>query len=131
MAATTAYSGIDGTVSIAGTVYNCLSWTISQTSETKDSTDSGDVAASSAWATHVPSGVKRWEGSFEMIQNDGVVALIPEADGEGIFKMDGTDNFTGNLIITGVDTNVTVIEGDVSKQTVTFTGNGAIAETNA
>lgn len=131
MATTTAYSGIDGALSIGGTTYNILSWSLSQTTEVKDTTDSGAVSASAAWATNVASGVKRWSGSFEMIKNDGVAALTVGTIGELILKMDGTDNFTGNCIITGVDTNVTVIEGDVVKESVTFIGNGTLTETNS
>lgn len=131
MAATTAYSGIDGTVSLGGTTYNILSWSLSQTLETKDTTDSGSVSSSVAWATAVSSGVKRWSGSFEMIKNDGVAAILVGATGSLILKMNATDNFTGNCIVTSVDTNTTVIEGDVIKESVSFIGNGAITETNS
>lgn len=117
-----------------GTVWHAVpivSWSLSQTLEIKDYTDSSNVSSSSAWAVNVSSGVKRWNGSFEGIFGDGTTRPSKGTSIIWYLHMDETDNFSGSGIITGEDVNETVIEGDVTKVVYTFTGTSTLTETNA
>ena len=131
MAATTPYSGIDGACVFNSTTYNITSWTVNQTCEVKDSTDSGDVSNSVAWATNVSSGVKRWEATIEMLKNDGVVAVTIGTEATLTLSMDGSDSFSGTAISDSVGSVTTILEGDVTKETVHFVGDGELSETNS
>ena len=107
------------------------SWTLNQTCEIKDYTDSSCVSSSVAWAKCVSSVIKRFEGSIEGIFGDGTTRPTIGTKILYYFYMNGSDSFYGNSRITGENITQTDLEGDVTKISYTFKGGGELTEANS
>lgn len=125
----TALAGIGASASGAATVINEASkWTLSIKNAVKDVTPFG---ASGSWQINIPT-INSWTCK--------VTAFIDGSDTEQvnlyaligtsvalILKVDGTHNFAGNGILTGIDPSVDVQGAETVD--FSFTGTGAVAYT--
>lgn len=108
-----------------------VGWTISQTLEIKDYTDSSCVSSSVAWAVCVSSGIKKWSGTFEGIFGDGTTRPAKGTSINYYFYIGGGDCFYGAGTINEEGISLNVLEGDVAKVNYSFIGSGSCVENNS
>ena len=121
-------SGASGTATFDSTEIYITGWSVDIAGETINTTDSSN----STWEEHLPSGFKGWTGTFEGFQE--TATADPAINGTAaslVLELDGTRDYTGNVIITGVSTTVDVPGAEAIKKTFTFQGTGTLTLTNA
>lgn len=104
-------------------------WTIEATLDTEEITDFGD-----SWAAHAAN-IARWSGSMTVFFDpsnteqkaihDALITATPTgALTDMTFYLDGSNYYSGNIIVTGIP--ITVRVGEIIKATFNFMGNGAL-----
>lgn len=136
MATVGVVSGKDATFTYAtGYAESVRDWTINVVIENVDTTKLGD-----AWKTS-RYGVGEWSGTFTTLVEDdnfgtgdsiGDLGLLEDAAAAVfVFSDQTTDgSFTGNIVITGLDSTATVA-GGATTATFSFQGSGALSITAA
>lgn len=122
----TALAGIGASCTEASTAFTDASkWTLSLKGAVKDVTPFG---ASGNWQINLAT-IKSWTGKITaFIDNSdtaqtNLFALIGTVVAM-TFKVDGTHNFAGSAIVTGIDPSVDVQNAETVD--ISFTGTGAI-----
>jgi len=134
-------AGVLGSVTFsAGYVTKTRSWTLSVEADELDVTSWDDYAGASdlsEWDVYI-GGRKRWSGTFTALQDSGsgedVMPLtLPLGDenaaATATFSVDGTAQWSGDIIITGIESTQT-IDG-VAEVSYTFRGSGQLTYTDA
>jgi hypothetical protein len=128
MAATDNISGHEGTFSYEGSDIPITAWTLNQTGETKDVTDS----SSSTNTERIPEGHTAISGSFEAFVKDGTATpTVGGAAGAFILQAESGITWQGDGIITSKNIVATIKGGDAVKMSLNFEGTGASTETNS
>lgn len=101
------------------------SWTLDYTVDTLDTTDFADGAATNAARTFI-AGLSQWSGTFEGLKDGAPYALTFDGSALQTIKLeeDGSLNWSGECLITGIHPNVSV-DGVVT-YTYDFQGTGAL-----
>jgi hypothetical protein len=121
-------SGQAGTATFKGVEYYITGWTVDIEGEVIDVTDSSNTT----WKEFLASGFKSWSGTFEGFQETAVTdPTIGGTAASLVLELDGTRNYTGNAIITGVSTSLDVPGAEAVTKTYTFQGTGTLTLTNA
>ena len=121
-------SGSAGTATFDSTEYYITAWSCDVSGEVIDVTDSSNTT----WSEFLASGFKSWSGSFEGFQETGTAdPTVGGAAATLVLELDGSRNYTGSAIITGLGTTVDVPGAEAIKKSYTFQGTGTLTLTNA
>jgi hypothetical protein len=111
------------------TAVDLVDFAIKKSAEPVDTTDNGTVSA--GYKTYKPAKKVAWSGTINAMLHAGVA----EPPFNEIIAFTGTADtgitYTGNIIITGVDTTVNTTDNNATKIAYTFQGTGALAEANS
>ncbi len=121
-------NGSAGTATFDSTEILITSWTVDITGEVINTTDSSDTT----WMSNLASGFKSWTATCEGFQITGTAdPAIGGAAASLVLELDGSRDYTGNAICTGINTVADVPGAEAEKKSFTFTGDGALTLTNA
>jgi len=118
------YSGTAGAFSYGGSDYPCTNWSVTQTAQVADVTDS----SSSTWKDFIASGFAGWTFTVEGFLKSSAATPALGASAALIFTLDTGQTYSGNGIITSKQVAVQVDGTEGVKVTLSGTGNGAITE---
>jgi hypothetical protein len=111
------------------TVVDLIDFTIKKAATAVDTTDNSTVA--SGFKTFKPGKKIEWNGTINALLKAGVA----EPPFNTIISFVGTADtgvtYTGNIIITGVDTTVNTTDNNATKIAYTYQGTGALTEVNS
>ena len=118
------YSGKDGAFSYGGSDYPCTAWSVTQTAQVADTTDS----SSTTWKDFTASGFHGWTFTVEGFLKSGAATPAIGASAALVFTLDTGQSYSGSGIITskGVTTNIDGTEA--VKVSLSGQGTGAITE---
>lgn len=122
-------TGKDGDILVGGnSVASIESWTINESAPVARS-----VPMQASYANK-EAGVPEWAGqctvAFDPADSSGQGAMTVGASLSGAFRpvngTSGSPEWTGTIIVTGIDTNASPTE--FNRQTISFEGNGALTK---
>lgn len=120
-----AISGKDGALSVSGgTTVDITAWTVNEKGEVANVTDSN----SSTWSEFIPTSFLSWDGSFEGWLKSSMTFPVMNAVAEAIFTLGTGMTYTGNAIITGLTTVLSVTGTDAIKISGTLQGTGTLTK---
>ena len=120
-------SGQAGTATYDTTEQYITGWTVDVAGEVIDVTDSSNTT----WNAFIGSGFKSWSGSFEGFQETATADFAIGSAATLTLELDGTRNYAGSAIITGISTVVDVPGAEAVKKSFTFQGTSTLTLTNA
>jgi hypothetical protein len=121
-------SGAAGTATFDSTEYYITGWSCDVSGEVIKTTDSSNTT----WDAFIAAGFTSWSGSFEGFQETNTAdPTVGGAAATLVLELDGTRNYTGSAIITGVSTSADVPGSEAITKSFTFQGTGTLTLTNA
>ncbi len=122
------YIGSNGAIDVGSAVGQLVSFSLSQSNGVVDNTVMG-----SSWKDS-RAGMNEWSGQMEVLwdpSDAGQDALYVGAEIDGVkFRPQGNSasnsEFTGGIIVSSAELPVSI--GELIKQTVSFSGRGALVE---
>jgi len=118
------YSGVNGAFSYGGSDYPCTNWSVTQTAQVADVTDS----SSSTWKDFIASGFNGWTFTVEAFLKASAATPAIGASAALVFTLDTGQTYSGNGIITSKGVTLAVDGTTGVKVSLSGTGNGAITE---
>jgi hypothetical protein len=107
--------------------YDTRDLSIEITGETIDTSSS---STADNWKTFLPSGWSSWTATVNGLQLTGVADPALQTVYTAIFAIDGSRNYTGSAILTGISLSSSVTSTDPVTKSYTLQGTAAVTLTN-